>query len=371
MKFLTSVGSELRIPKIGMGTMGFGGNFHRDSADDAESIELLQAGIDLGMTLIDTAEAYGDGHTEELVGQAVAGRREEVLISSKFSPENSTYDRVIRAAEASLRRLGVERIDIYQPHWPNPRVPLAETIGAVAILIDQGKVRSLGLSNFDHRATSRVREFASIPVQSIQYEYNVADRSAERELIPGCAAEQCAFVGYSPLLQGRMVPDPQKRQQLAEIASSYSASVSQLVLAWLTREPQVATIPKTTSRSHLAENARAGDLSLHSADVDVLSEVFSSELIEVSPDSITVYEESERNVYRTLEEALENRFDYVPGPSDLADELQSHGMMKPVKVSAKQDGKQSYALLEGRLRYWAWVIAYGTEVPIPALIIRS
>ncbi len=149
----------LTLPPIGQGTMGIGGYYEKDCTRDAEWIAGLRRGIDLGLTLIDTAEVYGAGHSEELVGQAIKEVRDEVFLVSKFSAEHSRVSQVIAAAERSLRRLGTDRIDLYQPHWPNPSVPFEETAEALEILVQSGKVRFVGLSNFSFHETQKATAF--------------------------------------------------------------------------------------------------------------------------------------------------------------------------------------------------------------------
>ena len=136
MKFKALGATGIVVPAIGQGTMGIGGRFERDVSSDAECIRLLRLGVDLGLTLIDTAEVYGEGHAEELAGVALRGLRDRVVVATKFSPEHSTYEGVIRAAEGSLRRLQTDYIDLYQAHWPNPRVPIEDTMRAMEKLVD-------------------------------------------------------------------------------------------------------------------------------------------------------------------------------------------------------------------------------------------
>ncbi len=148
--------TKVMVPILGQGTMGIGGYFQEDKSKDEEMVRLIEMGIDLGLSFIDTAEVYGAGHSEELVGKAINGRREQVFIATKFSPEHSSYSDVIKAVEGSLRRLNVDQIDLLQTHWRNYKIPLCETARAMNALFQTGKIRFLGVSNF---SVNEVREF--------------------------------------------------------------------------------------------------------------------------------------------------------------------------------------------------------------------
>ena len=161
MRYVKLGKTMTEIPVIGQGCMGIGGYLSRDTTHDAWSLHALKIGIDLGMTFLDTAEGYGSGHSEELVGQAVQGIRDKICIATKVSPENLSYNDVISAAEGSLRRLRTDYIDLYQIHWPNPTIPVSETIRALERLLHDGKIRNIGLCNFSLR---EIKEMADVLV---------------------------------------------------------------------------------------------------------------------------------------------------------------------------------------------------------------
>ena len=213
---------NVTVPPVGQGTMGVGGYFERDSRRDAEWVRGLRQGIDAGLSLIDTAEVYGGGHSEELVGQAMKGMRHEVFLSTKFSAEHSRAPQIIAAAEGSLRRLETDWIDLYQPHWPNPSVPYEEIATALARLVESGKVRHVGLSNFSIQETQHVaKALKPIPVRLFQQEYNLIDRTIEDQLLPMCRVTNSLVLAYSPFLQGKMVPRDARRAVLEKLARKY------------------------------------------------------------------------------------------------------------------------------------------------------
>lgn len=361
------VDTRVRFPRIGMGTMGLGGYFQRVAVADDEAIRALSLAIDLGLTLIDTAEGYGAGHTEELVGRAVRGRRADVCIATKFSPEHSARRGVLAAADASLRRLGIETIDLYQTHWPNPAVPFEETLEALSWLVDKGKVRAIGLSNptlAQIRATAAT--FPPETFVAVQQQYSLADRVVEHTLLPHCESHGLRFLAYSPLLEGGLLRDDPRHMALADVARRHGMSAAQMALAWVARRPAVTPIPKATFEAHLRENAGAARLVLDASAVEAIERLYPLRLVEIMPDQIEIADDDSRAVYKTLDEALANPRSFVPSPSDLANEIRAGEPIRPVKVRRAQEGKP-YRLVEGRVRFWAWVIAYDGRRPIVAL----
>jgi len=362
--------TDTKIPAVGQGTMGIGGYFTRDDSSDAEFIRLLKLGFDLGLRLIDTAEGYGGGHSEEIVGKAVHGIREKVFIATKCSSEHSAYDLVIRSAEASLRRLKTDWIDLYQTHWPDPRVPIEETMRAMEELVEAGKIRYIGLSNCSVAEARRAQDCLShVPLVALQHEYSVFERTVETQLLPWCSEHQVTLLAYSPLSRGKIL-DGQRKNLLDVLGRKYDLSGAQLFLNWLLENPSVVVIPKASNELHLRENAAVLDRTIDPADHRKISELFQPRIVSIPTDEIEVLEENGRQIYKTLQEAIENRFNIVPGPLDLSEQVASGEILKPIKVRVNSlpFKKPPYQLVEGRVRYWAWVIAYKGGVPIPAIV---
>lgn len=353
--------------------MGIGGYLSRDSRQDAAQIKALRLGIELGMTFIDTAETYGNGHSEELVAEAVKGMRNEVFLATKFSPEHNGYDDVLKSAEAGLRRLGTDYIDLYQLHWPNPRIPISETIRAMEQLLNEGKIRYAGVSNLSLKELKEARTAMSAgEIVSIQVEYNLFDRTIENSILPYCQSEGMTAIAYSPLDQGRIASGDKRIKALQEIADRYHVTMSQVALNWLISHPSVVAIPKATSPNHIRQNAASADFELSDEDFMEISKVFAQEYVYVPTDRVCVItgEQGNRRVYQTVEEALENKLGFVPSPADLAQDIRNGEVLKPVRVikSSDKTGKYDYDLIEGRIRYWAWVIAHKGEKPIPVYV---
>lgn len=335
---------------------------------DTHCIQMLRLGIDLGMTVIDTAPIYEDGHAEVVVGRALAGRRTEAFLATKFAPENSRREDVIRSAEDSLRRLGTEWIDLLQVHWPHPNIPLSDSLEGMVRLVEQGKVRHLGLGNC---TAAQIREALESPagphLLSVQQEYSLADRSIESEILPLCRNHQLRLLAYSPLARGKIAPQDPRATVLMEIAESRQVSTAQIVLGWMCRHDSVLPIPRSGTEAHLRENAASSVIELTHEEARRIDRVYAMRMKPIATDQILV-PEGER-VYTTLGEARENRFGLVPGPNDLAEKIAAGEMLKPIKVEVDRDDPRGrYRLLEGRVRYWAWVIAHEGTRPIPALI---
>ena len=357
------------IPALGLGCMGLGGRFEPDTANDAEAIDVIHAALDAGVALLDTAEVYGDGHGEEVLGAALRGRSDRVVLASKVSPEHLSADLLATALDNSLQRLGVEAIDLYQVHWPSATVPLAETAGALARAVEQGKIKSIGLSNFSLPKLKAFQAECPYPVASLQVEYNLFDRSIEDALLPYCREQGIALIAYSPLDQGRVTGDRTARGKLDRIAQENSVTPQQLALAWLMHQEGVFVIPKAGRLPHLKDNIAALSVALDQETLDAIATISSASQKKVPCRNINpLPRDGERyGVYQTLEEARENRFNSDPSPLALAKEIKQGDMLKLPRV-APSSGARPYDLIEGRMRYWAWCLAYGEDSEIPVLI---
>ncbi len=227
------------------------------------------------MTHIDTAEMYGSGEVERIVGEAIAGRRAEVFLASKVIPQNASFKGAQRACEASLKRLRTDYLDLYLLHWPG-RHPLSETIRAFEALVSGGKIRTYGVSNFDKE---EIKEAASLAgpgkIACNQVLYHLRERGIEHAVIPACEAYGISVVGYSPFGSGRF---PSTKTQgwtvLAEVTAAHQATPYQVALAFLTRQQGLFTIPKAAQVKHVEDNAAAADLVLCDADIRQLDQAF-------------------------------------------------------------------------------------------------
>lgn len=262
-----------KIPAIGLGTYGIGGYMHSDYSKDKEAIELIRYAIEIGLNFIDTAEMYGSGHTEELIGEAIMGLREKVFIATKVSPSHFSYEEVIKACERSLKRLKTTYIDLYQLHWPNPSIPIKETMKAMEYLVDKGKIRYIGVSNFSVEETKEAIEALSkYEIVSNQVEYSILERSVEKDLIPYCEREKISIIAYSPLARGAIFRG-NAAEVLSRIAKKHNSTISQIALAWLIRNPIVVAIPKTSKKERAKEFLGAYEINLDEGDLRLINEL--------------------------------------------------------------------------------------------------
>lgn len=255
-----------KIAALGQGTWHFAESPERR----AEEIASIRLGIDLGMTVIDTAEMYGDGAAEALVGEAIAGRRGDVFLVDKVLPHHATREGTVRACEASLYRLGVDHIDLYLLHWRG-RIPLVETIEGFAELEQRGMIRYWGVSNLD---TDDMKELSGVPggdeVQTNQILYNLTRRGPEYALLPWLSQHGIPTMAYSPIEQGRLLDHP----ALQPIARRHDATPAQIALAWVLHHDGVIAIPRAGTPSHVRENAAARDIELTADDFHDLDHAF-------------------------------------------------------------------------------------------------
>lgn len=254
------------VPALGQGTWNMG----EPRTKRGEEIAALKRGIDLGLTLIDTAEMYGDGAAEELIGEAVAGQRDSVFLVSKVLPSNASREGTIAACERSLRRLKTERLDLYLLHWRGG-IPLADTLEGFEHLVRSGKIGAYGVSNFD---VEDLEEWARLKGKkrnaTDQILYNLSRRGIEFDLLPWCREHGMPIMAYSPIEQGRILRNP----ALRSVAEGHGASPAQIALAWVLRHPDVVVIPKAARVAHVEENRAAHDIILSADDLAELDAAF-------------------------------------------------------------------------------------------------
>ena len=284
--------SQVSVSEIGLGTWGMSGAFW-GAADDAESIRVIHQALDLGVTLVDTAEAYGWGHSEEVVGKALAGRRQQAVIATKAAPNHLEPTEAVKALEGSLKRLQTDYVDVYFIHWPNPDVPLGATMDVFERLRAEGRIRALGVSNFGAKEMDSARQHGVIDV--LQPPYNMLWREVEAATLPYCRKHNIGVMPYSGLAQGLLTgalsrnttfvegderrttvlfqPGTYERaldavEGLRPIAAKYGKSIAQLAIQWLTSRPGVSS-PLLGARAvhEMKENAGSVGWSIAEADV--------------------------------------------------------------------------------------------------------
>lgn len=265
----TTIPGGERLPVLGQGTWRMGEDRERRRSE----VNALRTGIELGMTVIDTAEMYADGGAERVVGEAIAKRRDDVFLITKFYPQNATRERMRAACERSLKRLGTDRIDLYLLHWRGD-VPLRETLDGFDDLLSDEKIRYAGVSNFDVddlEDLSRLKDGLQRIVTD-QVLFNLIRRGAESGVLPWCRQRRRPIIAYSPLEEGLL--SHRAHPALAEVAARHDATAAQVALAWAIGHDDVIAIPKTASVAHVRENRGAADIRLTQRDLDALDESF-------------------------------------------------------------------------------------------------
>ncbi len=266
MEKLVTLPSGESVPSMGLGTWHMGERIGNPKTE----VDALIRGLDLGATLIDTAEMYARGGAERVVGSAIKGRRDDVFIVSKVLPHNASFDGTIRACENSLQRMEIECIDLYLLHWPGNH-PLESTLSAFERLKTDGKIKHWGVSNFD---TSDMQELYGIPegknCQINQVLYNLSRRGIEWDLLPWCRSKGLPIMAYSPIEQGRLL----ENKKLKALAGEIGVSAAQLSIAWGIRKNDIITIPKASNLEHVSQNIDAWTMKLESAVLDELDKLF-------------------------------------------------------------------------------------------------
>jgi diketogulonate reductase-like aldo/keto reductase len=262
---------NLQIPKIGFGTWTLGGRSSPDHTLDTLSLAALRSALDLGYTHFDTAEGYAAGHCEELLGQAVrqaGARREALFITSKVSPEHLHSDDVLRSCEASLRRLAMDFIDLYLIHWPSIGMKLAETFRALNKLAVDGKVKHLGVSNFNLKQLKESQSVSATGILTNQVSYSLPDRTCVKNgVLAYCQENDILITAYSPVKRR----DIHGNRVLKAISAARGTTPQQIALAWLVQQPRVITIPMSSNPQHQAENLAAADVTLTADELEQLA----------------------------------------------------------------------------------------------------
>ena len=271
-----TIQNAISMPILGIGTWEMGRRQSPDSSEDDKFVRAIQFALENGIRHIDTAAMYGNGHTEELVGRAIKTyNRKKLLITSKVSGDQLAYHDVINAAHNSLKRLQTAYLDLYLLHWPNPDVPIQETMKAINELLEQGLIKHFGLSNFSAEQTIEVLQLTDAPVITNQLEYNLFTRNngritedVEASIIPFCLSKGISITAWRPVLKG--ATNPLQQPLINEIAAKHEATPMQIALAWLLNKPLTLAIPKMTSEKHILENIAATAIKLDTNEMELL-----------------------------------------------------------------------------------------------------
>lgn len=279
MEYIT-ITDNVQIPVLGIGTWRIGGGLEKDTTHDKECVEAIKTALALGMTHIDTAELYGEGHAEELVAEAIKRfDRRKLFITSKVMSQHLHYNDVIAACKESVKRLKTDYLDLYLIHQPNPDIPITETMRAMASLLEQNLIRFIGVSNFSVSDLKEAQKFSKYKIVANQIEYSLVSRNAgkftknmESEIIPFCEANKILVIAWRPLAYG-LLAKPGTFPALDAMAKKYKKTVAQIALNWIITK-NIATIVKATKPEHIKENLGALGWRLSLEDMDALELAF-------------------------------------------------------------------------------------------------
>lgn len=262
---------NVTLPKIGFGTWKIGGGSRPDPKLDSVSLAALRAALEVGYTHFDTAETYANGHAEELLGRAIREmgvRREALFITSKVQPAHLEYEQVLKSCEASLDRLGTDYLDLYLIHWPQAGGKYEETFRALNKLVRDGRVKHLGVSNFNLKLLKQSQSLSETPIVTNQVPYSLSDRSyVKNGVIEYCQQNDILVTAYSPVDEGRL----KANQVLRSAAEAHHATIYQIALAWLVMQPRVITIPMSANPQHIRENFEAAEIELTKSEMEQLA----------------------------------------------------------------------------------------------------
>jgi diketogulonate reductase-like aldo/keto reductase len=365
MKKIPIKSTSMAFSSLGLGT---GTGFNKDlSKSQKDFFYAFDASIDSGVNWVDTAESYSNGFAEELIGRYSKLSKKNLFIASKFSPINASKKLIKQACEASLKRLNRDCIDLYQIHWMNYSVPIAETIDSLISLKNEGKIRAIGVCNFSE---GEIVNCNTDLIASNQIEFNLSNRVAEKELLSFHKKKDLTTIAYSPFNGVKdLLPGSKKKKILDSLIAKYSATSFQIVLSFLTNYKNMLVTYSSTNSNHIIENTDL--LDIEKKDFKLISDIFSSSVMLIDPQSIRVLSDKFNKFYNSLHEAELNEYNYFPGVDELSKEFLISNNFKPIKVKSIEDKYFKFELTGGMLRYWAWIKAHNNRKFILAIIINN
>jgi aryl-alcohol dehydrogenase-like predicted oxidoreductase len=366
---------KTKISAVALGASGTGTAERATLESDAARIELFRAALELGINVFDTAELYGGGYSEKLLGRAFSHCRESVFICSKFNPCNASMTGIARAVEGSLRRLGTDYIDLYQIHWPTPFIDFSQTWSALSRLLDDGKIRHFGVGNCSYQEFLEYQSLSGEQVAAVELPFNIAEPAAIKSFLSWSRNPGKRIFAYSPLRQGRLCRCPKETNLVDIILKRQGISENQLVLAWVLSHPGVIPVFQTSRLEHLKANLEALKVTLEPEEVSMLEKAYTEPPEKIPLSKIKIGKLDSRDGYSSCMEALENRFDWIPSPALLAERIRRGFYPPPLRLVGPDDMQfyclDSYDFSGEMKKYWAWRLVNEEEANVPAYISRS
>jgi len=310
----------------------------------------------MGVNLFDTAELYGGGYSEELLGKAISDRRQEVVVCSKFNARNSSKDKLRASLENSLRRLNTDYIDFYLPHWPNPNISIENLIDCLKKFQKEGKIRAYGIGNATFSEIMNFSNKNNNQFFVVENEYNLLEKQAKNDIIPYCERNHCLFMSYSPLLQGK---GASYSKVFDKLAVKYDCTGSQLLLSWVFRN-KIVSIVRTLNPKHLRDNIRSLKIKISDEDATILEELFKVEKKKIDISQVKIHDKP----FSNISDAIRNKIDLIPSPLLLSQRIRNKQKLPPLRTYFK-DGYyhiiNDYYYSEIK-KYWAWKICNIQEI---------
>ena len=359
---------------IGFGTTGTGTLASATKSRDEKTTKILRHAIDIGVNCFDTAEIYGGGYAETLLGRVINFHREALYIITKFNPDNATPTRLRKSLERSLKRLDCDYLDQYQMHWPNPFIPFEDTWYELEQLINEGKIRSVGVGNCSIEELNTYWQISHGRIASVEMCLNAGAAGTADALISWCQEHGVTIFAYSPLGQGKLIStfgSSNKFEIITNICSRYQCSVQALLLAWVISVRGCVPVMRTASIRHLNENIKAVELKLSDEDHKHIATIFQRNSRQIPLATIKVSPIDGRRVYLSDDEALKNRFDWIPSPNILAERIRLGNIPTPLELKRNSNGQvvlDTYDFQGEMKKYWAIRLVYGKNTEVSAFI---
>ena len=354
-------------------SIGYGcgiGNYSR-KYDYSLIKSIIKNAYNIGYNFFDTAPIYGFGLSEKYLGSSLTlSQKDKCIIATKISPEMLSAKNIHKSVMQSKKNLGIDRIDLVQLHWPNPKINLKESLDALLELKNKEHINGIGICNYDYNDVKKIFKFYDENILStFQIEYNFFDRTIESKIKKLLDKKKVRILAYSPLAQGRIFNGRRQKNILDEISFKYDLSIDQIVLNWIVNFGKSIPIPNTLNVDRLKNNFLSLNKKINTKDLLKISNLCKSPIEKIDCKNIIVKSKFNKKVYVNIKQAKINKFKMSPSPTELSQKLLIDKNMKPIRIKLeKSRDKKKLFLLEGRLRFWAWIIAFGWNKKIPTLI---
>lgn len=358
--------SSIYLNPIGFGS-GIGGYNKKINYNKRKFHKILDICHEKKIQIIDTSPAYGNGMSERLIGSFNKKKRQNFFLATKILPEMCSFKNVFKSVSLSLKRLKTKEIDLLQIHWPNPSIHFSETLDAMFELKRKKIVKFIGLCNYNFEQFKKIFSYYKAEhIDSLQLEYNLFERSLEKDFLPFCIKNNVSILAYSPLAQGKFANGIKQIEFLKSIAKNNNITLTQNVLSWLVKNKNIFAIPNTTNFENILENSASNSELISANDFHKISNYCKTKIKKIDVKLVRNF--NKKKMFNNLRDAKANTLNLSPSPIELAKEIKNGIFLKPIRLKQSKKKKYLYELTEGGLRFWSWIIAFGKNKKIPALV---